>query len=242
MTYANFRDAVLSYSNRFAATFTTEGSQDVVLAAMNDARKAAQRLYTFNLNRQPTFCSFSLVGKSLLTDFTTVPNGTVIAVKQIDGVYEYYSTLVGSTTAYYRTAKMKMMRHSAFEKELAYSDQTLVNNMRQTYVTPPGQMLRTPMNFVYLQGVKMYHSQLTTPQSYMCDSVVFLPDHDGGTSQDIFLSYFSDWLKYATIMYLNQFIKDTERIQIDKLFVDGLWESVKQYDSQQAAQGAIDLD
>lgn len=238
MTYANFKDQVLALMNRDATPFTSTGAQDLVLAAMNDARRDAQRKYAFNLNRQPVFADLSLIGKSLLTDFTVTPGGAAVVVKQVDAVYEYASTTVGATVAYYRTNKVVLLRHSAFQAELNYSAMTLARTQ------PPYNTgsLRTPMSFVYLQGTSLYHSTLQTTQNFFCDAIVMLPNHPGDTSQDVFLTYFVDWLKYATVMKLNLLLKDAERFQIDESVMEDMWNSVKQFDAQQAVQGAIDLD
>lgn len=238
MTYANFKTTVLSYVNRNSAVFTS-GSLDYVLAAMNDARRAAQRDYTFNLNRTVGFVEVSLVGKSLLTDFDATPNGTAMVVKQVDAVYEYSTATVGGNTAYYRTARLPYYRQSQFERELPLAGGTFGV---ETSIAPQ-DILTNQMGFVYVQGTKIYHSRLTTPQWLMCDVVEILPDHDGGSSEDIFLTYFSDWLKYATILNMNQFLKEEYRFQIDMVFYNQLWESVKQFDAHQsAASGALIAD
>jgi hypothetical protein len=238
MTYADFKTTVLSYVNRSSSIFTS-GSLDYVLAAMNDARRAAQRDYTFNLNRTPAFVQLSLNGQSLLTDFDTTPvSTTLIVMKQVDAVYEYDSASVSGTTKYYRTAKIPYFRQSVFELELKTSAAYLSGSTTQVVGTEA-----ITKQFAYMQGVKMYHSTLTTPTWVMVDGVEWLADHAGGAVEDIFLTYFADWLKYATLMNLNQFLKDGERFSIDATFFNNLWESVKQFDAQQGAStGAISLD
>lgn len=238
MTYANFKTMVLSYLNRTSGVFTS-GALDYVLIAMNDARAAAQREYAFNLNRTIAFANVSLVGQSILTDFDTTPGGsTLIVVKQIDAVYEYATATVGVTTAYYRTAKVPFWRHSVFDTQVPLSSSTFGSNTSVNV----NDVLRGMPQFCYMQGNKLFHSTLTTATPILCDVIQWLPDHDGGSSEDVFLTYFVDWLKYATLINLNQFLKDSERFPIDASFVQQLWESVKQFDAQQAAStGSIDL-
>jgi hypothetical protein len=50
MTLANFKSMVCALVNR-TQTELTVNSQDLVLLAMNDARRAAQRMHDFELNR-----------------------------------------------------------------------------------------------------------------------------------------------------------------------------------------------
>jgi hypothetical protein len=236
MTYADFKTTVLSYANRSSAVFTS-GSLDYVLAAMNDARRAAQREYTFTLNRRTAFAQLSLAPCSLLTDFDTTPaSGTLCVVKQVDAIFNYGTANVGATAYYYRTEKVLFQRHSAFDT-LQFAPETLGGTP-----TIVSGVLAQSKQFAYIQGTGLVHSTLTTPTWYLCDVVEWLADHAGDTTQDIFLTYFADWLKYATLMNLNQFLKDGERFPIDSAFVGRLWESVKQYDSQMGAStGAIDL-
>lgn len=229
MTYANFKTTVLGYVARASGTFTS-GSLDYVLAAMNDARRAAQRQYTFNLNRSTAFAQMSLAPTSMLTDFDVLPTGgTLKVVKQIDAVWEYSSESVSGTTRYYRLNKIPFFRHSVFEQELDWSPSVFGGT------TQTNGQLRSAKQFVYMQGVNVFHSTLTTPTWFMFDVIEWLADHDGGSGEDIFLTYFVDWLKYATILNMNQYLQASERFPIDAAFMERLWTSVKQFDSQQGA-------
>jgi hypothetical protein len=239
MTYTDFKTTVLSFANRDSTLFAS-GSLDYVLTCMNMARKAAQREYTFTLNRDIAFADLSLAPISMLTGFTATPTTTARVVKQIDAVYEYASAgTVSGATRYYRTNKFPLFRQSVFEQELDYSPTVFGGNTR--VVT--SATLASSKQFAYIQGVNVYHNTLTTPTSYMFDVVTWLADHDGGASEDIFLTYFSDWLIYATLLNMNAFLKSDQQISVSASFVARLWESVKQFDAQQgAATTALDLD
>ena len=238
MTYANFKTTVLSYVNRSSAVFTA-GTLDYVLTAMNDARRDAQRRYTFNLLRTQAFGQLSLAPCNLLTDFDTTPvSGTLIVVKQIDGVYTYDSATVGATLRYYRQNKVPFHRQSQFDMELDV-DPTAFGGS-QNVIT--GQ-LSTARQFVYQQGNNLFHSTLSTPAWYLCDVVQWLPDHDGGAGEDVFLTYCSDWLKWATLVNMNVYLKDDQQVSISASLLERSWNSVMQFDSQQGAStGAINLD
>ena len=242
MTYANFKQSVLDYVNRTSTVFTSSTSIDYVLQAMNDARRAAQREYTFNLLRRQAFAQVSIAPTSLLTDFDADPTGSgaLVIVKQVDAVFEYGTASVGGASKYYRTNKIPCYRHSQFEVELEYSS-TVYGGVATTTVGT----LATAKQWVYLQGSNVYHSSLTTAAWLMFDVVEFMADHAGGSStvEDIWLTYFLDWLKYATIMNLNQFLKDTERLPVDNKYYLDLWKSVKQFDSQLSVAGtSMNLD
>lgn len=224
MTYANFKDQVVSYMNRAAAAVVTVGAQDLVLAAMNDARRWAQREYTFDGNATQAFVSLSMIPKSMLTDFKTSPAlSTTIVAKRVDALYEYSSSTVGVTTVYYPTHQIELRRRNALK---AY----IPGDPDATALTSPS--LR---QFAYVQGTNIAHTNLTTATTVMADIVEFMGDHAGGGVEDIFLTYYTDWLKFATLANLNVWLKDSERTAIDQNLVSTLWASVKRHDAQQAA-------
>jgi hypothetical protein len=238
MTYANFKTMVLSYVNRASAVYTS-GSLDYVLIAMNDARRDAQRRYAFNLLRGTAFGQLSLAPCSLLTDFDTTPVSTTLqVVKQIDAVYEYGSATVSGTTRYYRTNRIPFHRQSVFETELAWSATAFGGQ-----ASAGDFSIASARSFAYQQGTDVFHSQLTTPTWFLFDVIKWMTDHDGGASEDIFLTYFTDWLKWATLLNLNAFLKDVEQVKVSSSLLIDSWNSVKQFDSQQGASvGAMNLD
>ncbi len=180
-----------------------------------------------------------MIGQSLLTDFYSTPAvaTTPLVVKQVDRLYEYDTTTVSSTTVYRRLSNVRF--HQIGQLTLELPDSTRYQTQFVTNSTTTG--VRT--GFCYLQGVKLYHTNLTSPTWIMADVVEFLPDHTGGTDEDIFLTYFSDWLQWATIMQLNQYLSEDSKINVDIAMVDRLWESVKQFDAHQAfSTDSINLD
>lgn len=209
--------------NRAAAAVVTVGAQDLVLAAMNDARRAAQREYAFEGNSTQAFVSLSMIPKSLFTDFKTTPAlSTTLAVKRVDALYEYTTALVGATTVYYPTSRIELRRRHA------------ITSFIPTSVSATA--LRSPSlaGFAYIQGTNIAHTNLTTVTTVLADVIEFLSDHAGASVEDIFLTYYTDWLKFATLANLNVWLKDSERTVIDLNLVAGLWQSVKTHDSQQA--------
>ena len=223
MTYANFKDQVVSYMNRAAAAVVTVGAQDLVLAAMNDARRWAQREYAFDGNATQAFVSLSMISKSLLTDFYTTPAlSTAVAVKRVDALYEYASTTVGATTVYYPTLQIELRRRNAIRPYIP--------------ADPLATALSAPSlsTFAYVHGTTIAHTNLTTATVVMADVIKFMADHAGDSTEDIWLTYYTDWLKFATLANLNIWLKDSERTVIDQNLVATLWASVKRHDAQQA--------
>lgn len=236
MKYSQFKQDVMAFVNRNAQVFS-QPNTDYVLTAMNSVRRFAQREYAFNLNRKPAFVEVSMIGQSLLTDFYGAPDGDALVVKQIDNLFEYGTAAVEGTTVYFRSNNIRFDTVGQMAREVA-----ALTERNGVLVVRPNQTV--PLNaFCYLQGVKLYHSSLTVPTWIMADVIEFLPDHNGGTDEDIFLTYFADWLKWATIFELNQYLNKADRFSLDIAVLDRAWESVRQFDAQQAVStGSISLD
>lgn len=223
MTYANFKDMVVGYLNRPAANVVTTGAQDLVLLAMNDARRSAQREYDFEMLSTQAFVSLSMIPKSLLTDFKTTPAlSTTLVVKRVDALWEYGSTTVGATTVYYPTKSIEFRRRMALRAHVP-------SDPNSSALSAP-----TVREFAYIQGTNIAHTSLTTATTIMADVIEFMPDHAGAGVEDIWLVYFTDWLKWATLANLNVWLKDSERTVIDQTAFSIAWKNVKSFDARQA--------
>lgn len=233
MTYTNFKDLVCSYSNRLSALYSSVGAQDIVLAAMNDARRDAQRRYKFNLAKRQAFVKLSVLPQSMLTDFDVDPSGSgaAVVVSRLDDLWSYGTTTINATTAYYPTLRLDFRSRA----ELEYA-------VPQRPWPWQGSSASTQADFAYSVGTNIFHSNLTVQTWYLAYVVEFLPDHDGGAGVDFFLTYFVDWLKFATLANLNVWLKDSERFQIDAAVLGAAWSSVTEFDAQHAQQGPINLD
>lgn len=222
MLYSAFKDQTVSYLNRSAASIVTDAASDLVLVAMNDARRWAQREYNFSMLEQQVFVELSMLQKSMLTDFKATPSGTTVVVKRIDSMWEYGTTTVGATTVYYPTKEIRIRRRASLKKLVPFDpNDTALSNPTQA-------------DFVYVQGTNIAHTNLTTPTWVMADAVVMLGEHAGGAVEDIFLTYHIDWLRWMTLANLNVWLKDSERTPIDANLLARSWDGVKQFDAQQA--------
>lgn len=221
---------IYGFLNRDAALFTTAqgGSTDQVLAAMNDARRSAQRLHDFELNRiEECYLTTSLGGAAWTTGCKTAPGGaTAVLMKRIDEVWTYTSTLVGATTYYPRAARIPFSYSGEFKRQL-YPVVPFTSN-QTTQVTD---------NFAYAVGPNLFVTNATAATTYKLVGIKWLDDLTGSEDPDIFLTYFTDWFKYATLASLNKFLKDTEQVQIDEMTMRTLWESVKSMDGTIANMG-----
>jgi hypothetical protein len=223
MTIANFKALIYGFINRDSAIFTTTtgASTDQVLQAMNAVRRAAQREYAFELNRVDVFLGTNLAGANWMTGCKTTPGGaTAVLMKRVDSVWNYGTT----GTTYYRSSRIDLGNINDYKRELpVYGDRTLI---------APTQIPTTTRPFAYINGQLLCVNPYTDSTNFMLNGIKWLDDLTGSEDPDIFLTYFTDWFQWATLTYLNQFLRDGERVNVDSSIVARLWQSVKEFDGQ----------
>lgn len=231
MTISNFKARIYGFINRASTLFTTteSASIDQVTYAMNDAILAAQREYTFELNRRDVFLSTSEVGANWMTGCKTTPGGaTAVLMKRIDSAWNFSTNVVSAGTVYARTSKIYLGTSGDFKRELPTDGGSLT--LEQSTLSVARR------KFAYLDGPTLKVTTVGTAANVLLNGIKYI---DAVTDDDIFLTYFPDWFFWATLIQLNQFLKDEQRISVDAAFVARLWQSVKEMDGQIANAGDI---
>ncbi len=241
-TISQHKARILGFINRDKTVFNTESSGnniDQVLAATNDARRSAQREHDFALLQGDAFLSTSEIGANWMTGCKTTPGGTTTQLmKKIDNVYNFSASTIPAGTVYIRTSKIDFGNVKDYKRELPV-DSGSQYLLQQTATG----ILLARRKFAYINGQILAISTVDTTANVMVNGTTFLDDLLPSDSPDLFLTYFSDWLFWATLIQLNQFIKDDARINIDATFVGKLWQSVKEMDGQIANSGdSVTLD
>lgn len=234
MTIANFKARVYGFINRTSTLFTTtEGASiDQVLYAMNAARQAAQREHTFELNRGDVFLTTSEIGANWMTGCKTTPGGgTAALLKRVDTVWNYSSSTVPAGTLYARTSRVDFGNANDFRREVSVDSGA--EFLSETATSAP--LFRR--KFAYMNGQTLHIVSVGTAAPVLINGIKWLDDLAGTEDTDIFMVYFPDWFFWATLIQLNQFLKDDQRINIDASFVGRLWQSVKEMDGQIANSG-----
>jgi hypothetical protein len=234
MTIANFKALVVGLINRDASIFTVS-TIDHVVEAMNSARRAAQRAHTFELLRDDVFLTTSVAGAAWTTGCKTTPGGaTAVLMRRIDSVWQYSPQSVGIATAYLRTYRVPFETTGSFKRELGiYAGAVSQSSLQSSSIARP---------FAYTNGENLYVTTISTATPFLVNGIKWLDDLVIGSTADIFLTYFTDWLLWGTLMQLNQFLKDSEKVPIDMALVNRAWETVKQMDGTIANQGDVSLD
>ena len=234
MTIANFKVMLAAYLNRPAASLVV-GAVDLLLEAMNDARRAAQRAHAFELLRtENAFLGTSQAGANWQTGCKTTPGGaTAMLMRRVDEVWNY-SVSTAPTTCYLRTTRIPFSYSGQFRRELPVADSQQIQYPLDYFLTN---------RFAYAVGPMLFVTTVNAVTNYKLVGIQWLDDLSGAEGPDIFLTYYTDWFKYATLGALNVYLKDSERFPIDATLMDAMWTSVKAHDGMIANMGeSVDLD
>lgn len=230
MTIANFKAMVEAWLNRTAGSFTQNGV-DNLLNAMNDARRMAMRDHDFELLRTgDCYLTCHSGGSDWSTGCTTTPaGGTAQLMKRVDSIWQYGSQVIGATTYYIPTARIPFNTQGDLKRNLP------VINMQFLTINQVNPF--TQDVFGYAVGTKMFITGTPSAANYKLYGIKWLDDLTGSESPDIFLTYFTDWFRVATVFCLNTYLKDAERFQIDVVSMNRSFASVCQMDGTIANMG-----
>jgi hypothetical protein len=172
-----------------------------------------------------------------MTGCKTAPGGaTAVLMKKIDQVWNYTTQAIGATDYYPRTTRIDFSYAARMRRELA------TQNNESDIVTNANTVLPSA-RFAYATGPNLFITSANTATIVKLVGIKFLDDLADGATPDIFLTYFTDWLKWATIAALNIHLKDSERFPIDSVLVEGMFQSVRTMDGSIANMGeSVDLD
>lgn len=233
MTIANFKLMVAGFINRDASIFTV-GTVDHILQAMNSARRAAQREHTFELLRKDVFLTTSAAGADWTSGCVNTPGATpgtstTVLMKKIDSVWKYSTGAVGATTTYLRTQRIDLGNVNDYKRELpVYSGTPDISS---------GCNINAQRVFAFCNGPLLVINNVSTAAPFLLNGIAWADDLTGSESADIFLTYFTDWFLWGTLLQLNQFLRSADRVQVDSAFVQRLWKSVIQLDGELANAG-----
>lgn len=230
MTIANFKLMIESWLNRNTGSFTQNGV-DNLLNAMNDARRMAMRDHDFELLRTgDCYISTHAGGADWSTGcFTTPALSVQQKMKRIDSIWQFSTMNVGASAYYVPTARIPFNTQGDLKRDLPVVDmQFLTINQPQPFV---------PIVYGYAVGTTLFVTGITSAATYKLYGIKWLDDLTGSESPDIFLTYFTDWFRTATVFCLNNYLKDSERFNIDVSSMSRAWSSVCQMDGTIANMG-----
>lgn len=223
MTFADFQTTVLAFLNRNSADIPAVGAVNLITVAANAAKLDAQRRHQFKMARMPAFVTTSLGGAALSTA-TIGPTGTggAVNVKRVEQAWLY--ALSGGTAYRYKRVPYMTLGDLKFEIGSATLPDVAQKDIPYNKVTQNYDMR------YWIQGVNIFLLGVVTPGiDLWVDVIPLMPDYTGSNT-DFFLDYHWDWLVYATLQHMNQYLKEDQRVSIDNGLMEKKWKSVTAFD------------
>lgn len=233
MDITEFKTLVAAYGNRDLASFV-QGTPtvDLLLRAINNAKKWAQRQLDFELARTTVKVQIDVVnGGTLVGAVDAVDPSTIVVVNRIEQAYVSYNEGAGYRPIDFMT-KARWAARTKTRWECVDSDPTRTTGM------VPASMEASPA--IVQQGMKLFFfpaptdAQAGTELTIALDVIQWMPDYTdigtaGGVTTDFFLEYCSDWLLYRSLREVNFFLKDGQRVQVTEQMLADSWESVREW-------------
>lgn len=234
MTVADFKTRVASFVSRSTSDFTI-GGVDEILCAINDARRSAQRSYTFKTLRKDAFITTSILGANFQTACKLTPGGTAVKVKLIEKVWTYTERTISAGTLYERGSEVDYRTDRQLGSALPYAGSG--SNLTDQRITTN----YTGHTIAWTKGLKFFvNAEADT--TYLVEVVERLDDIVAETS-DFFIDNAQDWLLWKTLECLNGYLKEDQRVAINTVILNRSWETFTQWDSDVSnSNDAFDLD
>lgn len=228
---------------------TTAGGKDLVLQATNDARHWACRMVNFEYCRAIGSLTLSLSAATPLSNVKYWGTTTTLNVNWVERAY----VLATNPSNMYQGIPIKWYtRHK--DAFFAYLDRGAIPPLVAigSPLSPVDPTLTSPLLELSLfqVGFNVYPSAAFAQQFPSTPSVTigldvydFLPDYVSPSDSDFFLIYCRDWLMWRTIVQLNMYLKEDQRVGISKAVLDESWLSVQAWNNRiEQQKDDVDLD
>lgn len=243
MNIAEFEQLVLDYLNRAGVSFDigAEGRTDKVLFACNNAKQFAQRKIKFE--SAITYVTLQ-VSKSSGGDLSTAllfsDEATPIKIRSIThGFVEHSNESWVPVAVRQRGPQLEEFRKNQYvqiQTERYPKLSRIAVASVPELVKDGGTIWLTP----WPQADIVVENDSTTVKLRVYQ---WMPPYKEPNDSDFFLDFCQDWLLYRCIQELNFYLKEDQRVQISQSMVQSAFESMQQWNSENATmENDLDLD
>lgn len=202
MNITEFKQLVAGYANRSVASFVRDDGTDILLIAINEAKREGQLEYDFNATLVDGYITTSVDGAELATTVTTYGGATTIDVKKLLRVWQCSGT--GKRI-----------------KEIPLQFQSIEARLR-----PSEEEEAITAKRAYQRGTKLFvtgYDQTT----FLVEVVKWMPDYDAVTvTTDFFITRYISWMKLRSLYQLNFYLKEDQRVNITQAALREAWDKV----------------
>lgn len=225
--------------NRTEASFVVN-SYDLLDRAIHKARMWAQRRHNFEMARvSVTIPSVSLTDGGLLSTAVLVGTATSVSVKLVERAFLPFQD---TPTSYFPIDVISRDAHMARLKR-RFADAVSTRAAEANASVVPAQFALVQQGgTVYLipPGATAYGTGVTTV-AVRLDVVKFMPEYAGSVVTDFFLENCEDFMLLRSIVELNFFLKEDQRVPISAQAMEDSWKSVLAWDTSLVSGTSSDV-
>lgn len=247
MEITDFRKQVAGFMNRTEASFVVNG-YDLLARAVLKARMWAQRRHNFEFARMSvSLPSVSLAEGGLLSTAVNTQDVTEpVLVKIIERAFLPFQD---DSAAFFPIEIISRAAHMTRLKR-RFSDAVTTRAYEATGTTVPAQFAMVQ------QGERVYlippgggaYGYGTSAVNLRLDVVRFMPDYSFGNIDedddvltDFFLEYCEDFMLLRSLVELNFFLKEDQRVPISAQAMEDSWKSVLAWDTSLVSGTSDDI-
>lgn len=201
MNITDFKASVAAWVSRDASSFVY-GTVDVLLDAINDAKRDAQMDFDFAGAVGECYISAGPSGAELSTATTAINGGgSAVLVNKVRSLWILDDN-----------------GNKAYSIPIQYD--TILDRLL------PADPYPTATVRAYITGTKLFVTGVNDGTAFKLGVVKWIPDYSVSVTTDFFLDYYRGWLLLATIRRLNLHLKEDNRVSISQATYDEAWQKV----------------
>lgn len=242
MNFGELQTTVAAYLHRDAGDFVF-GSVNILKGAINRARKYAEKRNEFDFTKVPARLSSVPLTTGALISTATDLSGNSLSVKQIERAW----TADGS---YNKLQFLEFMDYQSYQNRLQrrglnYFEGTLhpLSNTTSAMSNPlpPTLMQHGERVYIMPEDQQIWG---TSPVNLRLDVVRWMPDYSADADTDFFLTHGEDWMLYRSLIELQFYLKEDQRVQIGAAVMQEAWDTMLKWNASLVASKtqAYDLD
>jgi len=225
MTYGNFKKYTAAFLQRTAASFVSD-TTDILGIAINQARRALERMKDFEMSRTAVLITLNTDGSASLLSTAVLESNeaTGVDVKSLKKAFIASSSgawlPIDIVSRDVHVERVKRAAGSPTATNLSEADEialseryTIVRFGLSVYIVPAGAA-----NYLDSATVQV-----------KLDAIRWLADYSADEDTDFVLTYCPDLLLMQTVKWLNLSMREDERIPVSKEAFDSAWQAMEDW-------------
>lgn len=226
MNFGQLKTGIGAFMSRSTNVFVKDGV-DALGNAINFSRKHAERLLDFEFNKdRARLPSVSAQTGALFSQIQDL-SGQALNVKGIERAWTADSN-------FNRVTPLHIYNSEAYEnrqrRRVTLNRETM-QPILESDVTEAALVLHGTR--LYVQPLTVFNNAQTS--NLRLDVVKWMPDYVADGDTDFLMDVGAEWLMYRTILQLNFYLKEDERLKLQVGIVDQAWKTIESWNNSLVA-------